>query len=163
VKLLLLLALSPATAWADGGVVRTSERSGPFVVTVFTAQSPVTVGQADVSVMVQDAATGQPVVDARVTLLLKGEDGSASAAEATREQAQNKLLYAALVDVPSPGQWSVEVTVARGPDSATVVTTIPVALPPPPFVSYWPYFALPPAAIALFAVHQRSRRRSGRR
>jgi hypothetical protein len=142
--------------------VLTSERAGPFVVTVFAAPSPVAVGPADVSVMVQDAASGRPVVDARVTLTLKGEDGAAALADATRDGAQNKLLYAAPVELTSPGRWQVEVTVSRGADSATVVGMIPVAPAPPPFVSYWPYFALPPAAVAVFAVHQRSRRRAGR-
>jgi hypothetical protein len=159
-----LTAAWPAPARADGGVVRLNERAGPFVLTVFTAPATVCVGPVDVSVMAQDAATGRPVVDARVTVSLTGEGGWTLRAEATREQAQNKLLYAALVELPSPGRWDVEVTVVRGPDSVTVATTIPVAPAPPPFVSYWPYFALPPLAIAVFGIHQRScRRRASRR
>ena len=161
-RLLLLAALVvawPVAARADGGVVRLNERAGPFVVTVFTAPSPVSVGPVDVSVMVQEATDARPVLDARVSLVFRGEDGSGLAAEATREQAQNQFLYAAPVDLPSPGRWDLQVTVERGPDSVTVATAIPVDPPAPPLLSYWPYLALPPFAIALFAVHQRSRHR----
>ncbi len=154
-----LLATSPVVARADGGVVRLAERVGPYAITVFTAPALAT-GMADISVMVQEAEGGRPVVDARVSLLLSNDDGSAIAADATREQAQNRLLYAALVDLASPGSWALRVTVDRGADSVTVATTIPVAPPSPSLLAYWPYLAIPPVAVALFAVNQRSKRRA---
>ena len=54
------LILHPASfLWADGGTVRLSEEQGRYRITVFTAPAPLRAGPVDVSVLVQEAATGE--------------------------------------------------------------------------------------------------------
>lgn len=147
---------------ADGGVVIISEQSGPFIVTVFASPSPLTTGLADISVMVQDRTNQQQVLDATVTVKLFREDGSAVVSPALREQSQNRLLYAATMDVPESGSWHVLVTVSRGENTATVSSLIEVAEPWPPLVAYWRFLVIPPVAVALFLANQYLRRRRSR-
>ena len=46
------------SAHADGGQVRLTQRHGDMQITVFTSPSPLRAGPVDVSVCIQDAATG---------------------------------------------------------------------------------------------------------
>jgi hypothetical protein len=148
------LVCMASLAWADGGTVRVQAPAGPFVVTVFTRPQPLAVGPVDVSVLVQDGDDA-PVLDAHVELRLTPPDGSAvRTVTATRAAADNKLLYAALVDVAAAGVWTVDVTVARDTDAAHVTASLPVEPAAPPLRALWPYLAFPPAAMLLFAVHQ---------
>jgi hypothetical protein len=145
--------LLPAPAQGDGGTVRLLERSGPFVITVFSAPEPVRVGAADVSVLVQDAQTGAPVLDADVAVEARSPDRTAAVRhEATRAQAINKLLYATALTPGAPGTWTLEVTVRRGSDVARVQCPLPVAPPRRGLVGIWPYLALPPVVIALYVL-----------
>src|SRR5262249_156491 len=63
-----LITVSPGHARADGGTVRLSQRAGGYQVTVFTEPTPLRAGPVDVSVLVQDAATGQALPGAQVTV-----------------------------------------------------------------------------------------------
>jgi hypothetical protein len=149
-----LLAGAP-DARADGGVVRMSEVKGSFLVTVFTAPTPLRAGPVDVSVMVQESGGQRPVLDASVSIVLRSKvDDAVLRAAATRAQATNKLLYAAIVDLPAPGDWDLEVTVERGPTSARVQTVLSAIAPVAALLSLWPYLAFPAVVIALFALHQ---------
>src|SRR5438093_1281433 len=78
---------------ADGGTVRLSQRQGVYQITVFTAPNPFRSGPVDVSVLVQDAGTGQPVPEVRVTVRAapRGRSGEALVSPATSEAATNKL------------------------------------------------------------------------
>ncbi|MBO0722964.1 MAG: hypothetical protein J2P41_19215, partial [Blastocatellia bacterium] len=88
----LLLARVCPTALADGGVVQLHQSSGPFVITVFTAPTPLRAGTADISVMVQDSQSDSPLLDANVIVSLYSEDGKALKAEARRALSRNMLL-----------------------------------------------------------------------
>jgi hypothetical protein len=143
------------TAAADGGLVRISQPAGPFVVTVFSAPTPLRAGPVDLSVLVQEPG-GAAVLDAEVRLILerRGERPTPIELAATRAQATNKLLYAAPFELPAAGTWQVEVTVARGADRATVAFAVDAAPPLPPWRAYWPYFALPAVGAALLALRE---------
>jgi hypothetical protein len=97
---------------ANGGSVRFSKVPvGPYIVTVYSAPTPLRTGEVDVSVLVQDSAGGTVdvpiVVRARpVALPDSVESDSAWVAQpANREQATNKLFKAAKFDVDDPGDW----------------------------------------------------------
>ena len=184
--LLVAIVLIPRLAQADGGVVRARETRGPFVITIFTPSEVFTAGPTEVSVMVQDRETNLIVTDAIVVLSLVQPDESmrqtdASAVvsmtghtmrgdakmmdkpsiiRATRGQGANKLLYSASVVFPTMGNWSLHVSVRRGQNEATVDCVLPVALPAGRLADLWPYLAVIPIAIALFALNQWLRRRS---
>jgi hypothetical protein len=157
-----LIMASAGTGHADGGVVRFNGPAGPFDVTVFTAPTPLRAGPVDFSVLIRDRMDRQPILNAQVSVrLMPGTaKGSTVTAGATRAQATNKLLYAALVDLPAAGMWNMEVTVRHGTEAATVSQRIEVAGALPPLLAFWPYLGLPPLAVALFIVHQRLSRQS---
>jgi len=154
-----LLAFS-SLAQADGGFVELHQEVGPFVVTVFSAPGPLRAGPVDISVLVQDRASGQPVLDGEVFVRLKSPGAITLVERATREVAQNKLLYSALIDLPEAGQWELEVTIKQGKETASILGQVSAAAPTPFLLSYWRSLSLPPIFIAVFALNQWLRRRA---
>jgi hypothetical protein len=152
----LVLLLHAAPAIGDGGTVRASEVVGGFRVTVFTNPTPLRAGPADVSVLVQDARTGAAVPGVRVTVRaeLPGQPWNTANAAATPGAATNKLMQAALMELPAAGEWQFTVTVAGEP-SETVRFAAAVGEPLPKWRAVWPWVAWPAAAVALFAAHRR--------
>ena len=66
------------------------------------------------------------------------------------EQATNKLLYAAIMDLNTPGQYRAEISVETKKENALVTGNLEVAGPEPPLLAHWPYFvALPMVACCL--------------
>ena len=150
-----LVILAQATARADGGTVQLREEAGDLVITLFTSPGPLSVGPVDISVLLQNRDGLEPVLDAKVSLVLRtGDPDVELQARPTREQARNKLLYAALVTVSKPGKWQIVVTVlenGRETDSAGILE---VAAAPDKAASYAGYIAFPPVMIGLFIVRQ---------
>jgi hypothetical protein len=168
--------LAGAVAWADGGTVVLAERVGDYQITVLGSPAPLHVGAADLSVLVQDAATGQPVDGLSVTLCLVPEGGLPADGlrlEATRAAATNKLFYATQFELPTAGRWTLTAVVGpRGGETtepnaaATIEGPLEVAGPPPRWVELWPWIGWPAVAVALFALREKlvcqRRERSGR-
>ncbi len=145
-KFAALFLLATALLHADGGSILLRQQSNGLLITVFGTPQ---VGPNDFSVLVQDASDRSPILDATVDLRL-----AHNLKPATHQQATNKLLYAASVDLFHPGRYSLQVNVSRNGQGASINGEIDVPPPAPPWISYWPYFALVPAAILLFALNQ---------
>ena len=163
----LLLCIALATlhaprAHADGGLVRASDTQNGLTVTLFTTPTPLRVGQADVSVLVQDAATREALLDAQVKVRVspQHEDAMPAVAELERAAATNKLLQAATVTLPIPGDYRIVVEARRGLARALLAAEVTVHPPLPPLLALWPYLALPPAVVGIFLVQQWLRHRS---
>jgi hypothetical protein len=159
----LLLGTAAASARADGGTVRFSGTGGGYRITVFTAPSPLRVGPADISVLVQDAASGEPLPLAEVHLSLTQPHGQTLAARASTEAATNKLLHAAQVELPASGCWDLAVTVEGPHGPVAVDCRFEAAEALPRWRELWPWITWPAAAIALFAIHQLLSRRGNHR
>jgi hypothetical protein len=174
VQALILASLLPVSAFADGGAVLSQQTSGPWRVTLFGSPSPLRAGPTDLSVMIQDAKTGEPVMDKTVAIKVRATvnptseawippccsmKGSGEAVPATHANAQNKLLYAANLVLPSSGAHDVIVNIG-GADGEFLESKIDVQPPPAPLSAYWTYLALPPMFVGIFALNQRLRRRS---
>lgn len=206
----LLLGLLAGRASADGGVLVLDGADGPFLITVFAAPAPLRAGPVDLDVLVRDARTGQPILDAEVRLELERVGGASEGGEpvgavmdehaghgmhdmhdmhgahagppgvlraiATREAATNKLLRAALIDLPAAGEWRLTVTVSRAaamtaakhesvPGLGVVQTSLVAGPPLPAWISRWKVLLAPPLIVALFLANQllAQRRRSVRR
>jgi hypothetical protein len=153
---LVVLAAGTQLARGDGGSVRLSERVGPYQITVFTSPTPFQAGPVDISVLVQDGASGMPVPDARVIVRLSPVDEPSAGTEypATSEVATNKLLYAAKFDLPEPGKWRVDVEVQAGAGTARTGFEVEVAGPPPRWREMVFWIALPAVPILVFVVYQ---------
>jgi hypothetical protein len=148
-------AARPVRARGDGGSVRLSERLGSYQITVFTSPTPFQAGPVDVSVLVQDSA-GAPVQDARVKVRVAPveEPSLSTSYPATHAAATNKLLYAAQFELPSPGQWRIDVHVEAGQETARTHFEVEAVAPPPRWREMLPWIALPALPIILFAIHQ---------
>ena len=161
VSLLVLLLSGEHILRADGGKIQLQKQAGPFFITLFTDPSEVRVGRVDLSVLCQKSDDKGTVLDAKVFLHLT-KPGGAEIVEftlpANHEAATNKTLYAAHLDLPSPGKWKVKVDVRRGGDEASVSGDLNVLPKEPLLVTYWPFFVIVPLIALLFAINRRLRR-----
>jgi len=160
----LLLCLLPFPAAADGGIVRFSEQKGNYRITVFTTPTPLRAGPVDVSVLVQDAATGEPVSGVKVTITVQqcGFPSDGALHSATTEAATNKLYYASTIDFPEPGCYLLEVHIDGDLGEAQVTFELQAAEPPLKWLAMWPWVAWPFLAILLFGIHELLVRRKTR-
>jgi hypothetical protein len=147
--------LSGAAARADGGVPRLSERAGGYRLSVFTSPTPFRAGPVDVSVLVQDADSGELVSDVQVTIraVPRGWPEQAIIHPATAETATNKLYRAAVFDLSEPGWWEMEVTVEGDRGPARVSFALEAGDPPPRWWALAPWIGWPALAVALFSLH----------
>jgi hypothetical protein len=165
------------SAFADGGSVQLHSVSGPFEITLFAEPPLPRAGQIDFSVLIQDAKSGEPVMDAAVTLALTpvkvhqnaqpawyppscavSAPANLAAVPLLHSGASNRLLYGALVEIPSAGVWHVQTEVRRADERARVEGTVDVADPFPPVANYWPLFLFPVMAVGLYLLRERIQR-----
>lgn len=155
-------ALAPG-AMADGGRVAVSDTDGPLRVTVFSTPDPLRTHDTDLSVMVQPTGDWRPLLDATVELTLRkiGTDAVVRAL-ATREEAHNKLLYAAHLHLPQAGRWNLEAVARHDLGVARVDVTLEVA--PTPWWMHGTSLAAMGfgAGLGLLAAARGSRRRRSR-
>jgi hypothetical protein len=143
-------------ARGDGGTVRIHERAGQHEVTVFTSPTPVRVGPVDISVLIQEGASGEPVADGsvRVAVSPRGRSGPVFHQVATTETATNKLFHAARFDLPEPGAWDVEVAIPESHGVARLRFTLPVAPALPRWLGLWVWIAWPALAVLVYGLHR---------
>jgi hypothetical protein len=183
----LAVILFPLGAKADGLVVRTKQIQGPFIITIFTSPEVSRDFPTEVTVMTQRRASGEVVMDAAVDLSFlppageklspndalcpthnlpspesTGEPGQPASIRAPRAQAANRLLYGTFVVLRAAGDWQLRATIRQGGEEASVTCNLPVGMPPSRLRGLWPYLALPPVAIFLFAMNQWLRRRNAK-
>jgi hypothetical protein len=141
---------------ADGGTIRLAELNGNYRITVFTSPTLVRVGPIDISVLVQVAATGEPVsgVSVSIKAVPRGSLGVERWYPATTEAATNKLYFATTLDLPEPGWYSLEVSIHGTQGEAQVRFELEVAEPAPAWFALAPWVGWPVLAILLFAIHQ---------
>jgi hypothetical protein len=154
----------PSLSMADGGAVRLLERKGAYQIAVFTAPTPLCAGPVDVSVLVQNADTQEPISEVEIAIKAtpRGEHGATISHPATIEAATNKLFHAAIFDLPEAGWWKLEVSII-GPLGATRASVdLEVAEPPLPYLAMWPWMTWPVLPILLFGAHQLMVRRKSR-
>jgi hypothetical protein len=155
-----------AAARGDGGKLREWRREGRLEIAVFTEPTPLSTGPVDVSVLVLDATTGDPVPEARVTVEVLPHDRPHMTSQhpATTDAATNKLLRAAEFDLRASGRCEVKVTVGGPRDHAQVRFEIDVADSSATRSSdvLWALWPLP--VIACYGFHRRlvSRRERSR-
>src|SRR6266850_8465610 len=147
-------------ARADGGVVMCQRTSAPFTITLFSTETPLRPGPADLSVLLEQPDGRSPILDAQVFMELEHEAGMIIRAEATRSQARNKLLYCSLINLPAAGHWKIRLHISRSNTRAEMLSDLVVAAPQPVFLSHWELIAVPPIIITLFILNQWLRRRA---
>jgi hypothetical protein len=161
-----LLLTTSALLQADGGItVGQIERQG-LRVTVFAAPVPVRAGPLDITFLVQEIPSNQPVTDALIACSARklgppspnpvrlpawcSTIAPGTRIPATAAHSRNKLLSGAYVPVTEAGRWDLDIQVARGPANFSAVIPLDVAAPQSPLSTWWPLIALVPAAILLY-------------
>ena len=144
--------LLPAMVRADGGTVRAQQRHGDYRVTIFTDPSPLRAGPVDVSVLVQDAETGTPLVDREVQVEVCPRDlpRQIMRDEATRAEATNKLFRAAKFKLPQAGWWTITAKVELPSEKSFTTCDVEAAAALPPWQAIWPWYTWPLMVTAAF-------------
>lgn len=148
----LLLLLSAGEARADGGRMVYSGKTNGYRISVFVAPTPLRPGPADVSVLVQDAVTGDIVPDAVVWVLVAG--GEQQRRRTSRQEATNKLYQATTVTFPTAGHWGVQIDVEGPLDEGACRFEIEVAPPLPRWQELGGWLLWPIFAVALFTLRE---------
>ncbi len=154
------LAMWPSLANADAGAIRGSKRDATHQITVFTDPTPLRAGPVDVSVFVQDADTGQPILGNKIDVAIAPHDHPSGEIylEATSAAASNKLFQAANFDLPHAGWWTFTVNFDRPGDSMYLDFEVNAVDSIPNWVSLWSWFCWPFGVVALFAMSLMFRR-----
>jgi hypothetical protein len=150
------LAALPMFVRADGGMLQISQVQGMYRISVFTAPTPWRAGPVDVSVLVQNADTGTPITDAsvRVRATRRVESRVEVEQTASTEAATNKLLHAAVFELPQPGWWDIVVSVAGKRGTAEVHLAVEAAEAAPAWPALWAWLTWPGLVVLLFAAHE---------
>lgn len=171
------LWISLAACFADGGVVLARQVVNGLDLTVFASPVPLRAGPVDVSVLVQDPESGRAILDAKVAVAWSSTssdspdwmppccamDDGRTAIPATRGHSQNQFLYSAIIPIRNAGSSELVVQLEAGGEKALFSCDVKVQPPQPPVQAYWPFLALPPFAVAGFALHQRLSQKQNRR
>ncbi len=149
---------------ADGGAVRLSEQKGGYRITVFTSPTPLRAGPVDISVLIQEADSGEPASGVEVTIDVEhsGFPGETLHGRATTEAATNKLYHAATFDLPEPGWYSLDVSIEGPSGAAKVRCAVEAADPLPEWLTFWPLMCWPLLVVLLFGIHQFLAKRKAR-
>jgi hypothetical protein len=153
---LILLSRCSALCQADGGQLRLVERCGNLQISVFTAPNPLRAGPVDISVLVQESRTCQPIDDLAIRVQLKhsGRRGVPIVAAATKAAATNKLFHAAMIDLPAPGKWSAQIACDASGERARIDFELDAANRLPELASAWIWFMWPVGAVLIFGIHR---------
>lgn len=153
---ILSICYSYNRAQADGGRLVRVERTHGWIVSIFAAPDPPRVGPIDVSVLVQEEATGKVVADAKIAVALTSQSDPSTtlSAPASRQQATNKLLQSALLVAPVAGDWLGTIHCSAGTDTAEIPFALRVDEASPAWTKLAPWFLWPLAAAAVFVAHR---------
>jgi hypothetical protein len=155
----LLLPICCEMAAADGGSLCLSGRQGDYHISVFTAPTPFRAGPVDVSVLVQDASSGNPLTQVQVKVRMTKSGRPPLEYPATSETATNKLLHAAQFKLLEPGAWRLEVQIQGSQGLAVLAGDVQAAKPLARWQEVWPWYGWPALAIVIFCLHHVLERR----
>jgi hypothetical protein len=154
-----------ATAHGDGGTLRAWKLHGDHEIAIFTDASPIVIGPVDISVLLLDRHTGEPIREARVLVEVSPEGRPAEAMRqvATERAATNKLFRAAVFELRDTGRCDVNVRIDGPNDHAEIHFDLIVGDPWSARTGVWPWILWPLPAIGLYGIHRQLVHRSTRR
>lgn len=150
--MLVLWCLWSDSASADGGLIRLSEVRNGLRISVFTAPTPPRVGQVEISILVQEAKSGKPLLGQtiRVEAAPKNHPNRKVHQQAAGEITGNRLMQAALLVISQPGPWLIDVAI----QDKSVHFEMDVAEPMPAWIDWIAWIGWPFLVVAFFAWRQ---------
>ncbi|QDU63875.1 hypothetical protein Pan216_47560 [Planctomycetes bacterium Pan216] len=150
--------------FGDGGTVRAVEEVDGLRLTMMTSPEPPRAGVVDISLLLQDGASGKAILDRELVVRVwpEGDARRGDLVAATHAAATNKLLYSALVEIPRAGDWNIAAVADTKAGTIEATTSIEIQPPLPAWTELWGWIALPLVPIALFLHHVTSRGRDKR-
>lgn len=160
------VALSFQTiARADGGRVVAEKSVDDYRIVLFANPSPLRAGMADLSVFIEQDGKRAPVLDAVVAFRLNklsrptpelawkgtGCVTPGQSVNARLGHTGNGLLYSAVLGIPEPGLWSLGVSIDPMGKTSLISFEVPVERALRPMQTMWPFVAILPIAIFLYA------------
>ncbi len=145
----------------DDQALRVWKQTGPFSIAVFAPSGDLQAGPTNLGVLVQDRDTEEILLDSAIELAAHPAADMGAAAPAVRassEDSENKLLQTAELDLPVPGDWTVNVSLSRNSERAEVSLPLRVVKRESGLVDMWPYFIFPAFGMILFGVYVRRHR-----
>ena len=106
------IVLSSHASDDDDQVLRLSRQEGPFAISVYGPAGELVPGSEDFAVLVQDQSSRAVLLDSEVRFILRdtaGKDLPMTIAASPGDE--NKLLFAANLDLDTPGPWRLDITV----------------------------------------------------
>jgi hypothetical protein len=94
------------------------------------------------------------VLDANVEVIARDSAGVTVSRAARHEQAQNRLLYAAVLILPHEGAWRYEVAISRPPTQAFAAGSLRVFAAGSQLLSHWRELSFAPLLLLLLTLHQ---------
>ncbi len=160
----LVWLLTSASDDSDDQALRFRQETGPFAVAVFAAPGDLLAGPIDFAILVQDRNTREVLLDTKVDLTAAIGDTrmKSSTVSATYQDSQNKLLQSAAINLPTVGNWSLDISVRRGLEQADLSLPLQVTSPDAGNENRWPYVAIP-VVFAIFLLVYMWRHRFPRR
>jgi hypothetical protein len=156
VGLILISTLAwDATAKADGGTLRAWKRQGGYEIAVFTEPTPLVTGPVDMSVLLLDGNTGEPIRDAHISMEIRtlGRVTQSIRSTATSRAATNKLLQAAVLELREAGRYEVNIGIDGANGNAELRFDLLVGTVWPTSTGIWPWILCPVAVIGLYGIH----------
>jgi hypothetical protein len=166
-RLLTLTILMAASSQlhADGGITLGQIERDGVRVTAFAAPVPIRAGPLDLTFLVQEIPSNQPVTDAVITCSVQrlsppspnpvrlpawcSTIAPGTRIQATRKHSNNKLLAGTFLPLTEAGRWELSLDVVRAQTRFTAAIPFDAAGPQAPLSTWWPLIALVPAAILL--------------
>jgi cytochrome c oxidase assembly factor CtaG len=141
----------------DDQALRLWKQSGPFSTAVFAPAGDLQAGPTSFGILVQDRNSQEVLLNSVVDLSMRTarQDGSSSPVRATHEDSENKLLQTAEINLPTPGDWTLNVAVSRISESADLSLPLRVVKREGGLADFWPYFLFPGFGMILFATYVR--------
>jgi hypothetical protein len=146
-----------STTLGDGGTLRAWKRQGGYEIAAFTEPAPVVTGLVDISVLLLDSETGEPIEDAQIVVEVRpeGRPSELTSHQATRQAATNKLMRAAIFELRNPGRRVVNIRIEVPNDHAEVQFEMDVGTAWSPRAGNWPWISWPLPVVFLYGIHRR--------
>ena len=142
--MVLVWLLSVLPVWGHGGgePYLSDVEAGPYSLYVWLDPLPAQTGELHVTVSVNlpTANGSEPVTGLSVRMRASHPDGWTAEAEATHENALNKLFYEGRLDLKQEGTWTVELMLGDGSDLVAYTLDVDVAARPSGWQAFLNWF-----------------------